>query len=477
MKSKGIDQSLNKPSLSSMKTLWLFSGRLIPAIVLFVIFILFSRKLSYQDYGAFQSVWMYTNIVNVIIGFGISSIIFSTNLNFLFYFARKNKNRLFLFYALLSLLTFLLFFLFSKNISPSLKILLIFFTLVQTTTSISDSLLIKQKGEKKSFIINFFYAVFFLGWHLYILNTHYSLFTLIGGILILSIFKWIVILLIPAIKESKTISYDESQFLKHWSYLGLNDVLGILAKWIDKFFLVFLLSAADFAIFFNGSFEIPLFGLLISVAGIFLTTEISADLFSTEKIKKIYLDTFNNLSAIVFPLFFFLFFFKEELFSFAFQDKYQASLPIFVISIFILPLRINNYTAILQCFSKGNIILLGALIDILLAILFMVILYPMMGTRGIVLAPVLATTLQSIFYVWQSAKALHIKTIELIPLKNLMIKWLLYASLFYCTSLLLQNFPLFIKLGCAAFITFLIIIIGSWKYINPLFRSLPGYQK
>jgi O-antigen/teichoic acid export membrane protein len=299
-----------------------------------------------------------------------------------------------------------------------------------------------------------------------VLQTQYSLYTLIFGILILSILKWIAILLVPKIKERKTVSYDENHFFKHWTYLGLNDVLGILSKWIDKFFLVYLLSAADFAIFFNGSFEIPLFGLLITVAGIFLTTEISADLFSTERIKKIFTETFNTLSTIVFPLFFFLFFFRAELFSLAFQDKYQASLPIFVISIFILPLRINNYTVILQCFSKGNIILWGAFIDILIAVISMIILYPIMGTRGIALSIVISTAIQSVYYIWHSAKVLHIKTIQLIPLKNLLIKWVFYAAIFYSASLLLQSTSLLIKLGCGSIIAVIIILIGSWKYIS-----------
>lgn len=440
-------------------------------LVLFIIFILFSRKLSYEDYGTFQSVWMYANIINVIIGFGISSIIFSTNLNFVFYFIQKNKKNIFLFYTALSLITFFLFFLFSNNISSSLKLLLVFFTLIQTATSIADSLLIKKKGEKNSFIINFVYSLLFLGWHLYILQTGYILYTLILGILILSLLKWVAISLVPKTKESKIISYDESNFFKHWSYLGLNDILGIFSKWIDKFFLVYLLSAADFAIFFNGSFEIPLFGLLITVAGIFLTTEISADLFSTEKIKNLFIETFNTLSIIVFPLFFFLFFFRSELFSFAFQNKYQASLPIFVISIFILPLRINNYTAILQCFSKGNIILWGAIIDILIAILCMVILYPIIGTRGIALSIVISTAIQSLYYIWHSAKVLHIKTLQLIPLKNLISKGILFGAIFYGTSLLLHPVGLWIKLCCGALLTFIIILVGSWKYILPIFKS------
>ena len=135
--------------------------------------------------------------------------------------------------------------------------------------------------------------------------------------------------------------------------LGINEILGVISKWIDKVFLLYLLTASDFAVFFNGSFEIPLFGLLISVAGSLMLIEFSANIKMTGKIQAIFRETFNMLSAIVFPLFFFLFF-SGEIFSLVFKDKYNASVPIFAISIFILPLRINNYSVILQCFSQGK---------------------------------------------------------------------------------------------------------------------------
>ena len=230
--------------------------------------------------------------------------------------------------------------------------------IIQNISTVYETLLIKRRGEKKSFYINLIYSLLFLGWHLYILFTTYSLFYLISGICLLSFFKLIVMMLIPAKKVIEQEMPQSARFSDHWVFLGLNDVIGILSKWIDKAFLLYLLTAADFAIFFNGSFEIPLFGLLISVTGSFLLIEISNHLQLHKKIIRLFSENFIVLSAFVFPVFFFLFFFKTELFSLVFKDKYNASLPIFAISIFILPLRINNYGSILQCFSQGKIILL-----------------------------------------------------------------------------------------------------------------------
>jgi len=413
---------------------------------------------------------MYTNIINIIISFGLSAVILSTNLNFFFSFIKNNRKKLSIFYSLLWISALVIFFLFAKSFSLSLKFLLTGFIIIQNITTLSETLLIKRKGEKISFIINFIYSLFFLGWHIYILASGYSLYNLIAGVTVISIVKWIAIAFVPKGYEEYENNYDEKHFLNHWKYLGINEVLGVISKWIDKVFLLYLLTAADFAIFFNGSFEIPLFGLLISVMGNFLSIEISGSILQTDKIKKLFRESFNVLSAIVFPLFFFLFFFREELFSFVFKDKYNASLPIFVISIFILPLRINNYSVILQCFSQGKKILLGSVLDILVAIILMLALYPIMGTRGIALAIVIATYCQVFFYLWHSAKILNINISQFLPFKKLAIRLLLFFTLYFALFFILSGVGLKMKLLTATLFTGLIVMTGLLKYFKTFFK-------
>jgi len=259
--------------------------------------------------------------------------------------------------------------------------------------------------------------------------------------------------------------------MKHWGYLGLNEIFGIISKWIDKIFLLYLVSASDFAIFFNGSFEIPLFGLLISVAGSFMLIEFSENLQLKSRIVDIFKENFIILSGIVFPLFFFLLFFREEIFSFAFKNKYNASVPIFAISILILPLRINNYSAILQCFSEGKKIMAGSLIDIILALALMIILYPLMGSRGIVLSIVISTYCQSFYFLWHSAKVLNVKVYSLLPLKNLAKKFLTLLALYFIMSLWLNHFSIILKLAVGALLTSITVIAGTWSYVKTFFKK------
>ena len=154
------------------------------------------------------------------------------------------------------------------------------------------------------------------------------------------------------------------------------------------------------------------------------------------------------LSSIVFPLFFFLFFFREEIFSFVFKNKYHDSVPIFAISIFILPLRVNNYSVILQCFSEGKKVLLGSLIDIVIAIVLMITLYPVMGSRGIVLSIVISTYCQVLYYLWHSAKILKIKMYELFPVKKLIVKFLILLVLYFIIFFIVTKFFNSHKIDC-----------------------------
>ncbi len=453
------------------KSFWLFAARALPVIVLLIISIIYSRRLSYNNYGAFQSVWMYTNIINIIISFGFSSVILSTNLSFLFLFIKNNRKLITRFYTALSVTGLIAFFFLAKNFTTNLKLWLIIFIIIQNIITVAETLLIKRGKEKLSFIINLFYSILFLGCHLYILFTNYLLLHLIVSLCVVSFLKLIAILSIPAKKESYEYVTSEKHFLKHWTYLGITEVLGVIAKWMDKAFLLYLLTAADFAVFFNGSFEIPFFGLLISVAGSFMLIEFSENLQSKNKILLLFKESFHALSSIVFPLFFFLFFFRNEIFSFVFKNKYNNSVPIFTITIFILLLRINNYSVILQCFSQGKKILLGSLMDIIIAVILMMVLYPLMGTRGIALSIVISTYCQVLYYLWHSSKILKIKFIELFPAKKLVIKFLLSLVSYVIIFLLLKNFSIEMKLFTGAVFTAVFIFAGTWSYYKFFFKN------
>src|SRR6185312_2499340 len=134
-------------------------------------------------------------------------------------------------------------------------------------------------------------------------------------------------------------------------------------------------------------------------------------------------------------------------------------------------LRINNYSVILQCFSKGEKILLGSILDISIAIILMLVLYPLMGTQGIALAIVVATFCQIIFYVLHSAKTLHTSVLQLLPLQKLVLRFLMLGAFYFILFLILTKCDLKIKLLVAAIATTFLVLIGFVKYFKTFFKK------
>ncbi len=456
----------NHKVIPIQKALFLFVGKAIPIIVLFFISILYSRKLSYEDYGKFQSLWMYTNLLNVIISFGFTSLLLSSNLSTLAAFVKRHLKKIIPAYAGLLILTVLVFLLYVNNINLATKGLLIAFVMIQSISLVWETLLIKLHKEQIVLLINFIYSLFFFAWHYFILMNEFSLNNLIRGIIIISIIKFIAMLLLNKKRDIKSEPVNDKLYFKHWTYLGLNDITGVLSRWIDKLLLVYLLTPADFAVFFNGSFEIPLFALMISVVGSVMLIEMSRSASSGEKVIQLFIESFRLLSIIVFPLFLFLFFFRTELFAVIFKHKYDASIQIFLISIFIILVRINNYGSILQYYQKGNKIMAGSLLDICMAIILMICLYPLLGTRGVALAIVIATYCQVWYYLLQSAKVLNTNVLSFVPLKSLVITFVIMLTLYACLYYVLFSSTDTIRLLAGVFATILVIAFNLYLYFS-----------
>src|SRR5450432_2293697 len=118
--------------------------------------------------------------------------------------------------------------------------------------------------------------------------------------------------------------------------------------------------------------------------------------------------------------------------------------------------------------------MLGSLIDIIIAFILMVILYPIMGSRGIVLSIVISTYCQVSYYLWHSARILNVKVYELLPLQKLVVKFLILLALYFIIFLLLANSSIIIKLLIGGMFTTLLILMGMRSYFKIFFKKNNG---
>jgi O-antigen/teichoic acid export membrane protein len=159
------------------------------------------------------------------------------------------------------------------------------------------------------------------------------------------------------------------------------------------------------------------------------------------------------LSSIVFPIFFFLLFYRYQLFVSVFSEKYIPAIPVFFISIMVLPLKAYNFTTVLQNRHKGSVITMGAILDLLLACLLMYPLYIWLGLPGVALSFVITTYLQAAFYLYHAAKVLGVPIFSLLPFANWLKKLIVFAivliAIHYLTALYFTGLIALI-LGCGA---------------------------
>lgn len=438
----------------------LLSGKLLRLFVQIAVLMLYARQLSLNDYGVYQSAWLYINIISSISLFGIPSLLLSNPGGNIKIWIRNNRP---LFYSLLLVLNVLplAYIYFANEYSPGVKLLIILITVVQNIVIVFESINIKQENEKAVFISNIVFSVGFFLCHAVLLYTGYSLLYLFGGLLLVFVIKCGMLIFTQKNKAINAAEGNFDQTGRQWLFLGLNDMLAVAAVWLDKVVIFLLLTSSQFAIYFNGAYEIPVFGLMLSAAGNIMVVDLAKNATDPEKLKALLHSSTQLLAAVVFPAFCYLLFNYDTFFTFIFSEKYIASLPVFFISIFILPVRILYCTAALQVRHKSNVILAGAVIDIVAAVIFMCILYPLFGMPGLALAFVISTYIQAAYYMHQTAILYQKPVSYFIPFKMLMFSLCISAIFAAAAFFLCRNMPypytlLMPAAACAASAVFLI---------------------
>ena len=382
----------------------------------------YAHKLSQNDYGHYQGFWAQLKVFNVIVSLGIAIFVLSYHPNKLVALFKQIKKKFFLYYVGVLIVTGLIFGLLQyKN---NLQIVVVLLFLVGFAFSnISDALLIVFQKFKLLVIINIVYAIIFFLIHYLFLFRAFDLNLLLAFLLPLHFLKVLVsgIFIINNPKfKNPSIAYDKSEMkgmISLWKYLYLYDMIQVLSLWIDKFIISMLLSSEQTAIYINGTLNIPFLPVLFSA----LTTAAMIQLAhknSKEISLSVVKDVGKVLSSVAFPLCIFFLLFSHEFIVFFFSDKYVDSIPIFLCSILILPASAYGNTIILQHKEKGKIINTGSILDICLAVVLMYPLYLIMGLPGVALSFVISTFVQTIYYLVQTKKLLHVSLVELLPLRN-----------------------------------------------------------
>ncbi len=433
-------------------------GSIIKFIVQFAIIVIYSNYLSLTQYGEYQFLWLFLNFFSILGLFGFTSMLLGTPVLHLAVWIKKNKKYIITGVVAINALAVSFLFIYSNYLSTEARILLVVLLILQNISTIAETILIKNEQEKRVFISNMAYVILYAAIHLYAIFSNYELSLIIYGVCTAIAVKT-GILLYKFRLQNKTLA-RKVHIGREWLLLGINDMLGIMVKWIDKWLILFFLSAAEFAIYFNATYEIPIFLLLLSAVGNITLVEMSKEtLQNLERVQSLFHNSAIILACIAFPSFWFLMLYAEEFILLIFGSKYADAITIFQVSILVIPVRIIYSTSILQVFNRTSIIVKGAVYDFIIAVIFMIIFYPLWGMEGLALAFVISTYLQVGYYLFHTGKLISKPMNFLLPVSKLSLLFVIFGALIWVIKL--ASFQLSDNLSVTLGAVICIVIIGS----------------
>ena len=447
---------------------FIFITRFFPSLANLVVMIWYSRQLPTESYGNYQLFWIQLYVIYPIICFGIHSLIITYNRNMLANILSKLVAKHYILFSIWTVVLSLCFAALQYTAGGVSLITSSLFILTFSVSIITESLLIVFRRYTTMSITGLLYALAFCGIHWLALKSNFSLQLLFSLLLIINLLR-VFTYSVAVLNETKkdTYGYDQEDIdipaiRSLWLHLGVYDIVQMLSSWIDKFVISLLLTAELSAIYYNGAQNIPFLPLLLTAASSAVLLQLagnSTGIKAKESTVMLINQSGRILSCIVFPVFCFLFVFRNELIVTLFSEKYIPAIPIFAMASLVIPLRAYSFTTLLQRMHKGNIINIGAVGELVLACLLMYPLYLYMGLPGVALSFVVSTYLQAGYYLFFTGKYLSANPLSLIPIFNWCIKLIILSILFtgihlWCTvhytgkiSLFLGAFVLFISMG------------------------------
>jgi len=455
---------------------YIFFIKLFPAIASIIILIVFSRKLPADVYGRYQDFWVKLLLIGTLAYAGLPVTIITYSASILRQLARQISPRHVLLYLIWFFASLAAFAFFLKQ--HQLPLLLLFGVLLSYVVHAVQEALVMASAKMRGLLVaNTAYALYFLAVHLYFLEDFHLLqlwWWLVLGMAVRALFLSAIIFAIyKPVAPVEIATVDQRKARNLWLHLGFYDLIQTAFRYGDKFILASVLTANVFAIYFNGSqaADVPLLPYLLGAVASALLIQLSGDAADPSKSYKLLRASGIILSGVVFPLFFFLWFYATEIFTLVFTEKYLTSVPVFLVALLVLPLRAYSFTTLLQHLHQGAIINKGAVLDLLLALAMMYPFYLVFGLPGVPLAFVLSTYVQVGYYLWQTSRLTGVSVRKMLPLKNWVVRfagfgvitWLLHTGLH---SILDGGFPLL-----AGFVsTAVLMLLSVWYSMRRLNR-------
>ena len=172
--------------------------------------------------------------------------------------------------------------------------------------------------------------------------------------------------------------------------LYLVELLGASYTYISGFVISTKLDESQYAIYRNGSVEIPVLGALYGTISMIFMSDLMRHIqdrafFKVAEAKK---KIITSTAVFIFPIAFFFIFFSREFILLYLSDKYLDSYRVFIFFSFALLIRLQNYTDILILMKKSTYVLISFILFMLINVSLNLVLSEYWGIIGCAIATI-----------------------------------------------------------------------------------------
>ncbi|HMN31989.1 MAG: oligosaccharide flippase family protein [Chitinophagaceae bacterium] len=203
--------------------------------------------------------------------------------------------------------------------------------------------------------------------------------------------------------------------------LYIVELLGNSYTYIAGFIISGYFGENEYAIYKNGSMELPLIGTIYATISTIMMADMTMHIQSknylavAESKRKIITTT----AVVIFPLALFFIFFNKEFITIYFSEKYIESSKIFIVFCLALLIRIQNYSDILIILRKSKYVLYSFLVFMIMNIILNIFLSKTLGILGCAIATISSVYILSFMQLHLTIKSLKVTYNQYIDFKSL----------------------------------------------------------
>ena len=432
------------------------------AAVLFIQFY-YSRHLSKEANGSYQKYFIVAGFCGVVLAAGLPYIIGLLPTAGFFKGVKQLLGKATIIYLVLALASVVL----AGFVAQSVLLFCILAGIIACLAgyTVAEAMLLKLGGDKVVFGTNLAFAAVFLPVHI-LLAPYNSVAPVLCGWLLLAGLRLLVVVIVLRWQARKMApagdAFAVGGYYRQWLWLGSNELLENVSTYIDKLLLAFILSKQLelYAVYVTGTYEIPVFTILVSVLGLQFNIQHSNRQGGEDESVSVFKAGSLFTALFMFPVFCFLFFFCGDVFHALLGHKYDASIPLFRLTALVVPVRIAYYGALIQVKGKGKYILFGSALSFCIYAVLAPVFYWQASLIGIVIAGVIATYFQAGYYLVVSARVWRLRVCEVFPFVALLVMLLLNAAVFFAVWYLPKGMLLTQRLLLAGGVTAVMALVN-----------------